>query len=169
MLGPEVVAISATAVAIVLLFIRYRDAIMYRRSSDLRFVVCRRTAARLDNLRQILSSSTWFEHGTPRVAALAGCASESSSYPPRQRWVADAGAYNLPPLPAAASESSSYPPRQRWVADAGAYNRAPHTFLVRLAPASRTGRSTRRAHVGCNITDPPLTRWVWYAKRLYRL
>jgi hypothetical protein len=36
----------------------------------------------------------------------------------------------------------------------------PTPYLVRLARASRTGRTTRRAHVGCNITDPPLTTWV---------
>jgi hypothetical protein len=54
----------------------------------------------------------------------------------------------------------TYPPRQRWVRDVAAYNRAltPIWFdsRVRVTPVRTTGC----AHVGCNIKDPPLTRWI---------
>src|SRR5713101_5113862 len=75
----------------------------------------------LNSLRYILNSSTCFEHGTRRVAALAGCASESSSYPPSS-YLVRCGSLMLEPT-----------------------TERPTPFLVRLARASRTGRTTRRA------------------------
>jgi len=54
------------------------------------------------------------------------------------------GSLMLEPTVAGVPESCAYPPRQRWVVDAGAYSEM--TAVC--------------ARVGCNITDPPLTRWV---------
>jgi len=94
--------------------------------------------------------------------------SQSCGYPPRQRWVADAGAYETTQGP-----TLSYPPRQRWDRDVIAYARASYCSAGLMAGAFHVGVSHppltrwvcagsagRRLLVGYNIRDPPLTRWV---------
>ena len=65
----------------------------------------------------------------------------------------------------------AYPPRERWVRDAGAYltgrvpSRFSRTHLVRgglmmLQPAIRCVSSQKDSLEGQSIRHPPLTRWV---------
>jgi hypothetical protein len=56
----------------------------------------------------------------------------------------------LEPTKTAARRLPAYPPRQRWVVDAAAY--------IKELTSKPIG--PQFARVGCNIKDPPLTRWV---------
>ena len=92
-----------------------------------------------------------------------GCASRFCAYPPRERWVGDAAAYNIRQRLA----FCKYPLREKWVFDVVAcvvrldcrgpdrQHHIPTSHEVGMQHQTRLVLFCRQQH-----QDPPLTRWV---------